>query len=66
MDQLIKQIFAVMKLVATDNELQFTSAEYQCFTKDYGLLAFYTSPEHPQSNGQVEWMGKKMLITGEM
>jgi transposase InsO family protein len=40
--------------IITDNGTNFTSGEFQDFTKELGIKIKYASVAHPKSNGQVE------------
>jgi transposase InsO family protein len=40
--------------IITDNSTNFTSGEFQEFTKELGIKIKYASMAHPKSNGQVE------------
>ena len=46
--------FGIPKTVVTDNGPQFKSLEYSTFAKNFGFEAVYSSPQYPQSNGQIE------------
>ena len=53
----LKQMYArhgIPKMVVSDNGPQFKSEQYETFAKEYGFIPVYSSPMHPQSNGQVE------------
>ena len=63
----LKLIFeerGVPEIVYSDNGPQYTSAEFNAFTKSYNFRHITSSPHHPQSNGVAERMVgicKKML-----
>jgi transposase InsO family protein len=46
--------YGVPHSIITDNGSNFTSGEFQEFTKDMGIQISYASVAHPQTNGQVE------------
>ena len=53
----LKEIFCrhgIPKTVMSDNGPQFSSREYRDFAFDYGFNPVFSSPQYPQSNGQVE------------
>jgi transposase InsO family protein len=53
--------FRVPNWIITDNEFQFTSCAFQGYCKDLGIQICYTSPAHPESNGQVERANAEIL-----
>jgi transposase InsO family protein len=46
--------YGVPNSIITDNGPNFTSGEFQDFTKNLGIKLKYASVSHPKSNGQVE------------
>jgi ribonuclease HI len=46
--------YGVPNSIITDNGTNFTSGEFQEFTKELGIKIKYASVAHPKSNGQVE------------
>jgi transposase InsO family protein len=46
--------YGVPNNIITDNGTNFTSGEFQEFTKELGIKIKYASVAHPKSNGQVE------------
>jgi hypothetical protein len=46
--------YGVLNSIITDNGTNFTSGEFQDFTKNLGIKLKYASVVHPKSNGQVE------------
>jgi transposase InsO family protein len=46
--------YGVPNSIITDNGTNFTSGEFQEFTKKLGIKIKYASVAHPKSNGQVE------------
>ncbi len=51
--ELIQQ-FPQAKVLMTDNEPSFTSAQFKSFAQRCGLTLHYADPRHSTSNGQVE------------
>jgi transposase InsO family protein len=46
--------FGVPNRIITNNGSQFTSGAFHGYCEDLGIYICYTSPAHPESNGQVE------------
>jgi transposase InsO family protein len=46
--------YGVPNSIITDNGTNFTSGEFQEFTKKLGIQVKYASVAHPKSNGQVK------------
>jgi transposase InsO family protein len=46
--------YGVPNSIITDNGTNFTSGDFQEFTKKLGIQIKYASMAHPKSNGQVE------------
>jgi transposase InsO family protein len=46
--------YGVPNSIITDNDTNFTSGEFQEFTKKLGIQIKFTSVAHPKSNGQVK------------
>jgi transposase InsO family protein len=46
--------YGVPNSIITNNGTNFTSGEFQEFTKKLGIQVKYASVAHPKSNGQVE------------
>ena len=46
--------FGVPSRIITNNNTQYTSAEFKDWCKELGIKICYASMAHPQSNGQVE------------
>jgi hypothetical protein len=53
--------FGVPNWIITDNGSQFTSGAFQGYCEDLGIQICYTSPAHPESNGQVERANAEIL-----
>jgi len=48
------QQFPQAKVIMTDNEPSFTSAQFKSVAQRCGLTLHYADPRHSTSNGQVE------------
>jgi transposase InsO family protein len=46
--------YGVPNSIITDNSSNFTSGEFQEFTKELGIKIKYASVAHPKTNGQVK------------
>lgn len=46
--------YGIPSHLVTDNGPQYTSAEFQTFTRDWGITHTTTSPHHSKANGKVE------------
>jgi len=54
----------IPEILVTDNERQFSSNEFQVFTKSWSFNHVTTSPHYPQSNGKAEnavWTVKRLF-----
>ena len=54
----LKEIFTeigVPRCIVSDGGTQFTSQEFQDFTRRWDIQHRITSPTNAQSNGQAEW-----------
>ena len=54
-------LFGVPREIVTDNGPQFTSHNFKEFCKDWGIKLTFTTPRHPQSNGQAEATSKTVV-----
>ena len=70
----LSQLFAMHGLpdtLASDNEAQFVSEEFQGFTQNLLIWHVTSAPFHPATNGQAEFMVRhtkeslKKLVQGE-
>lgn len=50
--------FGIPYLIITNNARQFDNEEIKSICKQMGIHKSYSSPEHPQANGQVEAVNK--------
>ena len=46
--------FGIPRALVSDNGKQFNKAKFRDFCAEIGIKNYYSSPAHPQSNGQVE------------
>ena len=46
--------FGIPRALVSDNEKQFDNAKFIDFCAELGIKNYYSSPAHPQSNGQAE------------
>ena len=46
--------FGIPRAPVSDNEKQFDNAKFRDFYAELGIKNYYSSPAHPQSNGQIE------------
>ena len=46
--------FGIPRALVSDNEKQFDNAKFRDFCAELKIKNYYSSPAHPQSNGQVE------------
>ena len=53
--------FGVSKVLVSDNERQFDNALFRDFCKHFGIQNHYSSPAHPQANGQTEVANQSLL-----
>lgn len=54
--------FECLEVIIVDNVMCFKSKEFNSFCKQYGIQISYSSPYHPQGNGQVESSNKNFII----
>ena len=53
--------FGVPQVLVFDNGRQFDSALFRDFCEHFGIQNHYSSPAHPQANGQVEVANRSLL-----
>ena len=46
--------FSISRALVSDNGKQFDNAKFRDFCAELGIKNYYSSPAHPQSNGQAE------------
>ena len=46
--------FGIPRALVSDNGKQFDNAKFRDFCAELGIKNYYSSPAHPQSNGQAE------------
>ena len=58
--------FGVPRVLVSDNGRQFNNTPFKDFCEQFGIKNHYSSPSHPQANGQVEvanWSLLKIIKT---
>ena len=53
--------FGVPCVIISNNGKQFNNPKFQKFCQDLGIKNHYSSPRHPQANGQIEVTNKSLL-----
>ena len=53
--------FGVPRVLVSDNSRQFDTLVFRNFCSGYWIANHYSSPEHPQANGQVEVTNRTIL-----
>ena len=53
--------YGIPKVLILDNEKQFDNNSFRDFCSQLGIKNHYSSPAHPQANGQVEVMNRSLL-----
>ena len=48
-------------MLVSDNGKQFDNSAFKDFSLELGIKNHYSSPAHPQANGQVEVMNRSLL-----
>ena len=48
-------------MLVSDNENQFDNSAFRDFFSELGIKNHYSSPTHPQANGQVEVTNQSLL-----
>ena len=55
--------FGIPYAIVTDNGRQFDNENYKRMCEELGIKTFFSSPVHPQANGQVEAVNKTIKTT---
>ena len=53
--------YEIPRVLVSDNENQFDNSAFRDFCSELGIKNHYSSPAHPQANGQVEVMNRSLL-----
>ena len=53
--------FGIPRVLVSDNRKQFDNDSFQDFCSQLGIRNHYSSPTHPQANGQVEVTNRSLL-----
>ena len=53
--------FGIPRILISDNGRQFDTPVFKQFCSGYGISNHYSSPEHPQANGQAEVTNRTIL-----
>ena len=53
--------FGVSRVLVSDNGRQFDNTPFKNFCEQFGINNHYSSPSHPQANGQVEVANRSLL-----
>ena len=53
--------YGILRVLVFDNEKQFDNNAFKDFYSELGIKNHYSSPAHPQANGQVEVMNRSLL-----
>jgi len=53
--------FGIPRVIISDNGWQFDSHKFRDFCKELGIRNHYSSPGHPQANGQNEVTNQTLL-----
>ena len=53
--------YGILKVLVSDNEKQFDNNAFREFCTELGIKNHYSSPAHPQANGQVEVTNRTLL-----
>ena len=53
--------YGIPRVLVSDNGKQFDNSAFKNFCSELGILNHYSSPAHPQANGQVEVMNRTLL-----
>uniref|UniRef100_A0A2N9GA19 Uncharacterized protein n=1 Tax=Fagus sylvatica TaxID=28930 RepID=A0A2N9GA19_FAGSY len=53
--------FGILRVFISDNGRQFDNSPFREFCEELGIRNHYSSPGHPQANGQVEVINRSLL-----
>ena len=53
--------FGIPRVLVSDNGKQFDNPKFRQFSQELGIHNHYSSPSHPQANGQVEVTNQSLL-----
>ena len=53
--------YGIPRVLISDNGKQFDNSAFRNFCSELGIKNHYSSPAHPQANGQVEVMNRTLL-----
>ena len=53
--------YGIPRVLVSDNGKQFDNSSFRDFCSQLGIKNHYSSPAHPQTNGQVEVMNRSLL-----
>ena len=53
--------FGIPRILVFDNRKQFNNSAFNNFCLELGIKNHYSSPAHPQANGQVEVTNRSLL-----
>ena len=53
--------YGILRVIVSDNGKQFDNNAFKDFYSELGIKNHYSSPAHPQANGQVEVMNRSLL-----
>jgi hypothetical protein len=53
--------FRIPRVLVSNNEKQFDNPRFRQFSQELGIHNHYSSPSHPQANGQIEVTNRSLL-----
>ena len=54
--------YGIPRVLVSDNGKQFDNSAFRDFCSELGIKNHYSSPPHPQANGQVEVTNRSLLM----
>ena len=54
--------YGIPRVLVSDNGKQFNNSAFRDFCSELGIKNHYSSPAHPQANGQVEVTNRSLLM----